>query len=120
MKRSVRLYVEDIINSMTLASSFIEGMTFDDFVLDLKTQYAVERAFTILGEAVRHVPESIRIHYPEIPWRNISGMRNVIIHEYPEVILETVWTTVRDRFPRERPLLERVLRELPPDDPLPG
>lgn len=113
MKRSIRLYLEDVIEAMDNAEAFVAGMTFEDFEDDLKTQLAVERVFTIIGEAVKHIPDAIRTRYPDVPWRSMAGMRDRMVHDYPGVDAEIIWDTIRHRFPREKPLLKKVLENMP-------
>ena len=70
----------DIWDNMELAEGFVIGMSYEDFVNDIKTSHAVTRCIEIMGEAAKHVPESVRKKYPEIPWKDIAGMRDKIIH----------------------------------------
>jgi len=82
MKKEFLDYVEDIIEAMEDALSFIKEMEYDDFVKDRKTVYAIIRALEIIGEAVKKVPFGVRNRYPEIPWKEIAGMRDKLIHAY--------------------------------------
>jgi uncharacterized protein with HEPN domain len=66
----------------------------------------------VIGEAVKNIPEDVREKYPEIPWRNMAGMRDKVIHEYFDVKLEKVWETIKRDIPNLKPLFERMLREL--------
>ncbi len=73
------------------ALSFVEGLDYDGFCKDDKAMYAVIRAFEIIGEAARQIPEDVRDANPEIPWREITGMRNKLTHEYFGVNTKVVW-----------------------------
>ena len=75
-------YVEDILDSIEKVSLFVDGMTYEQFVNDDKTSYAVIRALEFIGEATKHIPESIRTNYPLVPWREMAGIRDKLIHEY--------------------------------------
>ena len=105
-------FLKDVLDAMEEAESFIKGMTFEEFARDKKTIYAVIRALEIIGEAVKHIPDNIRRIYPVVPWRDIGGMRDVLIHDYFGVDLQTVWETVKIEIPRTKPSIQRVLREL--------
>ncbi|MEN8265323.1 MAG: DUF86 domain-containing protein [Nitrospirota bacterium] len=112
MAREYSDYIEDILIAMDKASSFIEGINFDDFKSDDKTIFAVVRAIEIIGEATKHIPEDARQKYSEIPWKEMAGMRDVLIHDYISVDVETVWLTANNKIPQIRPLIDKMAKEL--------
>ena len=112
MKREYGDYIEDIISSMNKAQAFIKDMDYVDFSSDEKTVFAVLRAFEIMGEAAKNIPESIRKKYPKIPWKDIAGMRDKLIHEYFGVKLELIWNTITKRVPLLKPKFKSVLKDL--------
>ncbi len=77
-----------------------------------KTVFAVIRAIEVIGEAVKRMPMDFRTKFPDIPWRDIAGMRDVLIHEYFGVDLETVWENIKTSIPKTKPLLIKVLEEI--------
>jgi len=95
VKRDMRLYVEDILESIAKIEEYTKGMTEDDFYENTQVQDAVLRRLEVMGEAVKHVPQKMRGKYPEIPWRKIAGMRDVLIHAYFGVNVKRVWEVVR-------------------------
>lgn len=98
MKRSYREFLQDILDAITEIESFIDGISFDDFQSDRTKVLAVVKLLEIVGEAVKKIPDEQRRLYPEIPWRSISGMRNILIHEYWQIDIEVLWATIPD-FP---------------------
>lgn len=93
------------------AVEFVTDFTREDFDEDKKTQFAAARALEILGEAAGKVDEEIRAAHPEIEWRDIIGLRNIIIHQYFRVDLDTVWDIVTNQIP---PLIEQLKPIVPP------
>ncbi|WP_321418568.1 DUF86 domain-containing protein [uncultured Methanomethylovorans sp.] len=97
---------------MEAAEDFVSDCTFEDFIGDTKTQYAVIRALEIIGEAAKNVPEDIRQKYPSIPWKDLAGIRDKLIHAYFGVNLEVVWLSVKEGIPESKPVIGSLLAEL--------
>lgn len=112
MKREMGDYIEDITGAMNKVMKFVEGMSFEDFARDDKTVFAVVRALEIIGEAIKKIPNGIRKKYPEIPWTEMTGMRDKLIHEYFGVKLDVVWKAIREEIPPLRPLFEKLLKDI--------
>jgi uncharacterized protein with HEPN domain len=109
--REVIDYLEDAIMAMEKAESFTFRMSYEDFIEDDKTIFAVVRAIEIIGEAVKHIPEDFRFKFPGIPWRDIDGMRDVLVHEYFGVDLETVWKTIKEDIHHIKPEMEDIFEK---------
>ncbi len=107
--REWRVRVEDILGSITKIERYTAGMTFDTFQGDDRTVDAVIRNFQIIGEAARHVPPEVESRFPHVPWIEMRGMRNIVVHEYFGVDLPIVWKTVVDRLPQLATQLRGVL-----------
>jgi uncharacterized protein with HEPN domain len=112
MTRSPQLYLQDILESGEKIQQYIANMTFDEFVSNNMAVDAVIRNFEIIGEAVAHIPEDIRSAYPEVPWSEMKGMRNVVAHEYFGVDLKIVWKTVRQSLPPLMTMIRRVIDDI--------
>ena len=90
-KRKPDVYLQDILERIKHIQKFLDGVSEDEFYENVEKQDAVLRRLEIIGEAVKHLPEEIRENHPDIPWRQIAGMRDIIIHEYFGVTLEMIW-----------------------------
>ncbi len=95
----------DIIEAAGRVATYTSGLTYVDFLEDLKTQDAVVRNLEIVGEAVKRIPEEIRNKVPDIPWKSVAGMRDKLIHHYFGVNFDIVWAVVQQDLP---PLTEAV------------
>jgi uncharacterized protein with HEPN domain len=101
--RNPKLYLTDILEAMEAIEIFVEGMKFEDFEADDKTSSAVIRKFEIIGEAAKNVPERIRRKYSTVPWREMAGMRDKLIHFYFGIKYDLVWSTIKDVIPQVKP-----------------
>ncbi len=112
MSRDISLYIKDMLQNMRDAEEFIQGLSYDQFQSDRKTLNAVMRSVEVIGEAAKKVPDGIRAKYPSVPWREMAGMRDKLIHFYFGVDREAVWLVAKERIPSLRPLIEQILRDL--------
>jgi len=110
MSEKSLIYLKDINKAINSINNFIEGMNIEQFKSDDKTSSAVIRKFEIIGEATKNLPNTIKDKYPQIPWKDIAGMRNKLIHAYSEVDLNLVWKTIQKRLPELQSFLDDVLR----------
>jgi uncharacterized protein with HEPN domain len=106
-------YLLDILIAARKALKFLEGMTWEEFEQSELHQNAVVHLLEITGEAARLVSQETRDAHPDIPWEQMIGMRNRLIHEYFRVDLATVWDTVRNDLPRLIALIDPLV---PPED----
>ncbi len=112
MRRNVSLYLKDILEAMESIEKFVEGMDFEKFRLDDRTSSAVIRKFEIIGEATRNIPRVIKQKYPDIPWKEMVGFRDKLIHFYFGIKYEIVWDTIKIQIPQLKSKIQDILKEL--------
>jgi uncharacterized protein with HEPN domain len=108
--RDWRFRVRDILAALEAIAAYTDGMTYDSFVADARTRDAVVRNLMTMGESVRWIPDAILDAHPDVPWRTMRGVRNVVVHEYFGIDDAILWETVRGDLPPLVEPLEAVLR----------
>jgi uncharacterized protein with HEPN domain len=103
-------YLADILDAADKIAAFIKGMTESQFLADDKTQFAVVRGLEIIGEAAKKIPDTAKAKYPQVPWREIAGMRDKLVHDYIGVNAQVVWKTATEDVPGIAELLRAIKR----------
>ena len=107
--REYKLYLKDILSAIESIEAFIEDMNFEDFQNDDKTISAVIRKFEIIGEASKKIPDTIKKQSQSIPWKEMAGMRDKLIHSYFGVNYGLVWKTIKGRLPDIKISITQIL-----------
>ena len=109
--RDYRLYLKDILAAIDSIEEFVAGMDLAAFQADDKTTSAVMRKLEIIGEAAKQVPDEIRQNHPRVPWKEMAGMRDKLIHFYFGIDYQLVWRAIKERLPQIKPELQKILQE---------
>jgi len=110
--RAWDLRIQDILEAIACIQQATAGMSYEDFEdLERLTLHGILYNFMIVGEAAVNVPDSIQSRYPQIPWRSMRDMRNVMVHEYFQVNLDRMWVTIDEDLPSVVPMLEELLQQ---------
>jgi len=108
-ERDYLLFLEDILNAIEKIEIYITELSFEKFCANSMAVDAVIRNFEVIGEAAKNVPEKIKKKYPDVEWKEATGFRNVLIHDYFGIDLEAVWDTIRNNIP---PFKQHLLETL--------
>jgi len=104
-ERTEKASLLDMIEAAERACAYCQTMDYDTFLQDERTQDAVVRNVEILGEAAKNISDSLRTKHSNIPWKNIAGMRDKLIHDYFGVNFDVVWSVVQTDLP---PLIQQL------------
>ncbi len=111
-ERTDLAFLADILEAIRRIESYVTGITFQEFLVDTKTQDAVIRNLEIIGEATKNLSGSLQTAHPEIPWKNMARIRDRLIHHYFGISVEIVWQVASDELPKVAPEIEKILSEL--------
>lgn len=109
MSRNWQQRIQDIQSAIAKIQNYTQELTFDEFQNQSAIVDAVLYNFTVIGEAVRMIPEDIQIRYPEVPWQDMKALRNGMVHEYFKVSYEIIWDTIQYDLDQLIPQLKRIL-----------
>lgn len=98
MSRNLRLYLSDILTSISKIKRYTQGMSYEELAADELTFDAVVYNLQIIGEAVKNIPSEVRDRHPQIEWRKISGLRDIIAHAYFTIDDQIVWDIIQNKL----------------------
>ncbi len=101
-------YIQHMIDAISQIETYTKNIDYKDFEKDELRQDAVIRQMEILGEASKRVSEEMKEKYPEMPWQDVAGMRDKLIHGYFGVDTQIVWTTIQNDIPQLRKKLRKI------------
>ncbi|MCL5949463.1 MAG: DUF86 domain-containing protein [Candidatus Bathyarchaeota archaeon] len=110
-KRDATDYLKDILNSIDEVETFIDDLTYDEFISDRKTLNAVVRSIEVIGEAAKNIPPSLRAKHKELPWKEMAGMRDKLIHGYFGIDTETIYKAAKTNIPQLKAPIQKMLKE---------
>lgn len=109
MPREYKAYLRDILEAIRKIERYSEDISFEEFVDDELIQDGIVRNLEIIGEAVKYIPEDAKKDYPEVEWRKIAGLRDILIHAYFGIDVEVIWDIVKNKIPNLKEKIEKIL-----------
>jgi uncharacterized protein with HEPN domain len=110
--RRDELYLGDIVEAIERIVTYIAGLSYEQFLENPQVQDAVLRNLQIVGEASKKVSLAVRRAHPDLPWRQMSGMRDKVVHEYFGLDYGIVWQVATLDLPRLLPIIQRILEQM--------
>ncbi|MCS4541746.1 MAG: DUF86 domain-containing protein [Euryarchaeota archaeon] len=112
MPREHRAYLKDILEAIRKIERYTENITFEQFVKDELIQDGVVRNLEIIGESVKNIPDDVKSKKPEVEWKKIAGLRDILIHAYFGMDVDILWDIVKNKVPELKEKIKEVLSEL--------
>ncbi len=108
MLRGYRIYIDDILEAIKKIESYTENFSYEEFARNKMVTDAVVRNLEIIGEAVKKIPPEIKAKHPEIEWRKIAGLRDILIHEYFGIDSKILWDIIANKIPELKKSIKRI------------
>jgi len=110
-KRRDRDYLSDILEALKRISTYTNQLSYKQFMNDTKTQDAVIRNLEVIGEATKNLSNRLRKKYIQIPWKDMAGMRDKMIHHYFGINYDIVWTIVKEEIRKLLPEVQKIVEK---------
>jgi uncharacterized protein with HEPN domain len=111
-QREFRDFLQDILEAICQIEKMAQDITFEEFLTKIEIFLSVVKLIEIIGEAVKNIPDEVRVNYSNIPWKNIAGMRDKLVHEYWAIDEQTVWKVIFKNLPQLKVTITSIIEEL--------
>ena len=111
MRRNFKVYFEDVLKAILNVEEYVGNLSFEEFRENKLVQDAVIRNLEVIGEAVKNIPKEIKKEHSEIEWREIAGLRDILIHRYFEVNTRILWDIVKNKLPDLKKKVSKILKK---------
>ena len=112
MKKNVKIFLEHILEAINLIEEYVRDKNRSDFLKSIQLQDSVVRRIEIIGEAVKNIPAEFKNSHKDIPWKEITGMRDILIHQYFGIDLDLTWEVIKVDLPNLKKSILSLTNEI--------
>lgn len=111
-QREFRDFLQDILEAICQLEKMTQALSFAEFSTKIEIFLSAVKLIEIIGEAVKNIPDEVRVNYPNIPWKNIAGMRDKLVHEYWAIDEKVVWKVIQNNLPQLKRIIISIIEKL--------
>ena len=111
-QREFRDFLQDILEAICQLEKMTQDLSFEEFSTKIEIFLSAVKLIEIIGEAVKNIPDEVRVNYPNIPWKNIAGMRDKLVHEYWAIDEKVVWKVIQNNLPQRKRIIISIIEKL--------